>query len=312
MDDKTQKALTKNFPDSVVKDAPKGKFGKYVPHHIYTQRLVDVIPGGYDFTYEVIRGKDNGIIGAQCTLYIKSTEQTIQEVGDVDMNALNRNITESELLKLAVSDGIKRCCMRLGIGLELWTGETSEEEHYADNTTTVAKPVAQPKPKAEEPVKFLDEDPSDMLNRLRSALEHHEKNEQLRKLIKDKAWSDWKKNNKETDVSKWTEQDFDAFMDLFVEYQSSEGDDLISSLSAEFGTVIDKTDEHKVCPKCNKSDDIIDNRQKKAEAPDGSNIKKIPDFTCQVNNQYNTENNGCGWGGYIGGKGDKEVPSHWV
>ena len=77
---------------------------------------------------EIVRAKDNSIIGAKCKLYIKSTEQTIEEVGDVDMNALNRNITESELLKLAVSDGIKRCCMRLGIGLELWTGDTTEEE----------------------------------------------------------------------------------------------------------------------------------------------------------------------------------------
>jgi hypothetical protein len=55
----------------------------------------------------------------------------MEEVGDVDMNALNRNITESEILKLAVSDGLKRCCMRFGIGLELWTGGVTEEEHYA-------------------------------------------------------------------------------------------------------------------------------------------------------------------------------------
>src|SRR5210317_621000 len=104
MNKETIKKLTKDFPKDVVKPAPKGKFGSYVPHHIYTQRLVDVIPGGYDFTYDVVRGKDNAIIGAKCTLYIKATEQTIQEVGDVDMNAVNRNITESELLKLAVSD----------------------------------------------------------------------------------------------------------------------------------------------------------------------------------------------------------------
>jgi len=120
MDDKTLKALIKNFPKEVVKDAPKGKFGKYVPHHIVTQRLVDVIPGGYDFTYEEVRGKDNAIVGAKCKLYIKELDQTIEEVGDVDVHALERN-TESEVLKLAVSDGIKRCCMRIGLGLGLWT-----------------------------------------------------------------------------------------------------------------------------------------------------------------------------------------------
>ena len=42
MNKETQKKLIKDFPKSVVKPAPKGKFGDYVPHHIYTQRLVDV------------------------------------------------------------------------------------------------------------------------------------------------------------------------------------------------------------------------------------------------------------------------------
>ena len=102
MDKETYKKLTKDFPKSVVKKAPQGKFGDYVPHHIYTQRLVDVIGGGYDFTFEETRDKDGAIIGAKCRLYIKSSDQTIEEVGDVDMNAVKRNITESEILKLAV------------------------------------------------------------------------------------------------------------------------------------------------------------------------------------------------------------------
>jgi len=65
VDKETQKKLIKNFPKEVVMKAPKGKYGDYVPHHIYTQRLVDVIPGGYDYTYEVVRGADNSIIGAK-------------------------------------------------------------------------------------------------------------------------------------------------------------------------------------------------------------------------------------------------------
>lgn len=222
MDDKTLKALIKNFPKEVVKDAPKGKFGKYVPHHIVTQRLVDVIPGGYDFTYEEVRGKDNAIVGAKCKLYIKDLDQTIEEVGDVDIHALERN-TESEVLKLAVSDGIKRCCMRIGLGLELWTGGITEEEFYAQGETTKEKPKAKPKPtpkpKTEE--KFLDEDPGDMLNRLRSALEFHEENPAVRRLVKDMAWKDWKKSGNKTDIAEWNEKDFNLFMDLFVQYQES-------------------------------------------------------------------------------------------
>jgi hypothetical protein len=130
LDKETLKKLTKDFPKSVVKKAPQGKFGDYVPHHIYTQRLVDVIPGKYNFKYEPLRDKDGALVGAKCILEIDGLG-TMEEVGDVDSNALKRNITESEVLKLAVSDGIKRCCMRFGIGLELWTGGVTEEEHYA-------------------------------------------------------------------------------------------------------------------------------------------------------------------------------------
>ena len=138
MDKETHKKLTANFPKSVVKKAPQGKFGDYVPHHIYTKRLVDVVGGKYNFTYDIIRDKDNAVVGAKCTLEIDDLG-TVQEVGDVDRHALARNLTESEILKLAVSDGIKRCCMRFGIGLELWTGDTTEEEHYAGSTEETPK-----------------------------------------------------------------------------------------------------------------------------------------------------------------------------
>tara|TARA_Y100001935_G_scaffold234724_1_gene218170 strand:+ start:1084 stop:2052 length:969 start_codon:yes stop_codon:yes gene_type:complete len=133
MDKETHKKLIKDFPKNVVQPAPKGKFGSYVPHHLYTQRLVDVVGGKYNFfVKEVIRDKDNAVVGAVCVLEIEGLGR-MEEVGDVDLTQINRKqgITESEILKLAVSDGLKRCCMRFGIGLELWTGGVSEEEHYA-------------------------------------------------------------------------------------------------------------------------------------------------------------------------------------
>jgi len=133
MDKDTYKKLIKDFPKSVVKPAPKGKFGSYVPHHLYTQRLVDVVGGKYNFfVKEIIRDKDNAVVGAVCVLEIEGLGK-MEEVGDVDLTQINRKqgITESEILKLAVSDGLKRCCMRFGIGLELWTGGVTEEEHYA-------------------------------------------------------------------------------------------------------------------------------------------------------------------------------------
>ena len=64
MDKETHKKLTANFPKSVVKKAPQGKYGDYVPHHIYTKRLVDVVGGKYNFTYDIIRDKDNAVVGA--------------------------------------------------------------------------------------------------------------------------------------------------------------------------------------------------------------------------------------------------------
>ena len=154
MDKETHKKLTANFPKSVVKKAPQGKYGDYVPHHIYTKRLVDVVGGKYNFTYDIIRDKDNAVVGAKCTLEIDDLG-TVQEVGDVDRHALARNLTESEILKLAVSDGIKRCCMRFGIGLELWTRDTTEEEHYAG----VVQPVAEP-PKKKEVAQEITKSPS--------------------------------------------------------------------------------------------------------------------------------------------------------
>ena len=274
MDKQTQQKLTKNFPKDVVKPAPKGKFGSYVPHHIYTQRLVDVIPGGYDFTYEIVRAKDNSIIGAKCKLYIKSTEQTIEEVGDVDMNALNRNITESELLKLAVSDGIKRCCMRLGLGLELWTGDTTEEEHYAGGEDKPKQKVAPPKPvvKQEEEV-----EESEMKRRIKTAIEFHEPDEKLRETFKTTAW----KSVKNKDVDSWTQEEYDTFLDAFVEAQENFSDE--DKKNAAVVDEIFKTElieEKMIYPDCaTKNCDIEDNREKKAKDPD--KFGKIPDFACQ-------------------------------
>ena len=139
MNKEIRKKLTKNFSKEVVQPPPPGKFGQYVPHHIYTQRLVDVLPGGYDFTFDAERDKDGAIVGAKCRLYLKDADQTIEEVGDVNATTLSSKKTESEILKLAVSDGLKRCCMRIGLGLELWTGDMSEEEFYS--TDKVKEPI---------------------------------------------------------------------------------------------------------------------------------------------------------------------------
>ncbi len=215
MDKETHKKLTANFPKSVVKKAPQGKYGDYVPHHIYTKRLVDVVGGKYNFTYDIIRDKDNAVVGAKCTLEIDDLG-TVQEVGDVDRHALARNLTESEILKLAVSDGIKRCCMRFGIGLELWTGDTTEEEHYAG----VVQPVAEP-PKKKPVVQEITKSPSSltesMLKELVFAMCNHDKDfakkcyqTQMTRFKMDKSISD--------NVGDWSEENVDKFIELVEDY----------------------------------------------------------------------------------------------
>jgi len=215
MDKETHKKLTANFPKSVVKKAPQGKYGDYVPHHIYTKRLVDVVGGKYNFTYDIIRDKDNAVVGAKCTLEIADLG-IVQEVGDVDRHALARNLTESEILKLAVSDGIKRCCMRFGIGLELWTGDTTEEEHYAG---VVEQVVEQPKkkPVAQESTKSPSSLTEPQLKEMVFSMCNEDKDfakkcyqTQMTRFKMDKSISD--------NVGDWSNDNVDKFLKLVEDY----------------------------------------------------------------------------------------------
>ena len=137
------KKLLKPFPKEYVKDAPKGKFGKYVSHSRYVERLRDSgIP--YSWNCEPIYGTHNGekrIVGAKGT--IKLGTDSYDGIGDVDTFKLdNKNINDGSLLKDAESDAFKRACMRFGLGVELWSGDVTEEEFVTDTpqgNTTVTK-----------------------------------------------------------------------------------------------------------------------------------------------------------------------------
>ena len=218
MDKETHKKLTANFPKSVVKKAPQGKFGDYVPHHIYTKRLVDVVGGKYNFTYDIIRDKDNAVVGAKCTLDIDGLG-TVQEVGDVDRHALARNLTESEILKLAVSDGIKRCCMRFGIGLELWTGDTTEEEHYASST------VEEPKKKVTQETGTSPSKPRITENSLKDMVfvSCKEDKEFAKRCYNDCFNRTIIKVNKQS-LEQWDDNDIVVFLDLVDEYITKHAD----------------------------------------------------------------------------------------
>ena len=291
MNKETIKKLTKNFPKDVVKQAPKGKFGSYVPHHIYTQRLVDVVGGQYNFLIkEVIRDKDNAVVGAICRLEIEGLG-VVEEIGDVDTHAISRNITESEVLKLAVSDGIKRCCMRFGIGLELWTGGVTEEEHYAgveEDVVSVAKTTV------ESAEKFAEDIGAEVkvADNLNIFIETFNDSADKKANAKKTAYQQTVEQGAETDVEKWTDDQqemFYAFFEVAINQKDIVDTLEDAGISAEVKEVVVKEDNDKItCDNCKSSEYVEDNSEKKASDP--AKYGKIPTLVCS---NYGS-NEGCG------------------
>jgi len=122
--------LLSPFPKELVKKAPAGKFGDYVPHANYVERLRD---SGvkYSWTCEPVYGLHDGekrIVGAKGTITIEDMG-SYDGFGDVDTFKLsNAKFNDGSNLKDAESDAFKRACMRFGLGVELWTGSKQTEE----------------------------------------------------------------------------------------------------------------------------------------------------------------------------------------
>ena len=122
--------LLSPFPKELVKKAPAGKFGDYVPHANYVERLRD---SGvkYSWTCEPVYGLHDGekrIVGAKGTITIEDMG-SYDGFGDVDTFKLsNAKFNDGSNLKDAESDAFKRACMRFGLGVELWTGSKQSEE----------------------------------------------------------------------------------------------------------------------------------------------------------------------------------------
>ena len=138
MADKPIKLLSP-FPKKLVKKAPAGKFGDYVPHANYVERLRD---SGvkYSWSCEPVYGLhkgENRIVGAKGTITIEDMG-SYDGFGDIDTFKLDSpKHNDGTNLKDAESDAFKRACMRFGLGVELWSGsDVSEEEHTALATTS--------------------------------------------------------------------------------------------------------------------------------------------------------------------------------
>lgn len=114
--------LSRQFPATLVKQKP-GKFAAaYVDHATVNARLLEVL-GPYSFEVkQMITNPDGVVTGCLATLTctVDGVEVRITEVGDVEHPG-NNNASSG---KAASSDALKRCAMRLGVGLHLWAGES--------------------------------------------------------------------------------------------------------------------------------------------------------------------------------------------
>jgi hypothetical protein len=137
-------AMATPFPRSLIKSPAPGKHGEYVKHSTVTERLLHEL-GGFSFeVVEVVRGyapeivtrgdnprtypaRDGAVVGVlgRLSVTVDGVDRTITEVGSEDNPAMGH---DGDNLKNATSDALKRCAMRLGVGLHLW----SQEFYYLD------------------------------------------------------------------------------------------------------------------------------------------------------------------------------------
>jgi len=117
--------LAKRLPEKWIQEKGTGFAAKYCSHGDIQQALLAKVGPTSQRVVKIIHAPEGNIIQGvilEMRFYIDLEPVVIEEIGEcerpTDNNALN--------LKNSVSDAIKRCCMRVGLGLELWA-----TEHYA-------------------------------------------------------------------------------------------------------------------------------------------------------------------------------------
>jgi hypothetical protein len=125
-DRKQLTALAKPLPKAYIgkKPGPGGRQLDIVEHYVSTQMLL-LYTGPYSF--EIVREIYDGEIVSGClarlTVTIDGKEVTIEEYGGLDRP--QQIASNGERGKHAASDALKRCAMRLGLGLHMWA-----QNHY--------------------------------------------------------------------------------------------------------------------------------------------------------------------------------------
>ena len=155
--------LAKPFHGKYVQKAPQGKYGDYVSHSTINERLLQAV-GPFSFELvQVVRGhaeeiktksktyaaRADAVVGvvARLTVTIDGRAVSIEEVGAEDSPAMKG---DGDNLKTSMSDALKRCAMRLGLGLHLWSGDLYFLDRALERDTGQG---AEPAPsRAEKPV----------------------------------------------------------------------------------------------------------------------------------------------------------------
>ena len=159
---------------------------------------------------------------------------------------------------------------------------------------------------------------SPVAEQLNHSLEVMIPDENQRDSLKKRAYNELVNMNvADKDITKWTADNMSTFLTRVEDYlkeDTSEPETTKDIVEEVFGEVTDKSE--KVCPECQNSGYIKDNRVAKEEAPDkvekngvmvDNKFKNFPDFNCQKNDQYNPDFNGCGKGWYT-----NNAPTEWL
>jgi len=116
-------SLAKRIPKSYIKQKPGGVAADYCSHSDVQQMLIAKlgVPPSQEVT-QIIRSSEGQAQGVVLRMVFNIDGQTvvIDEVGECERPGQNEGLN----VKNAVSDAVKRCAMRIGLGLELWCQET--------------------------------------------------------------------------------------------------------------------------------------------------------------------------------------------
>jgi hypothetical protein len=118
--------LARPFPPALVstRQGQGGSQQSYVAHDVVTQRLLHALgPFSQEVVGDPIRDAAGGYIVAvvlRLRVQVDGREVVVEEIGEVENPG--KCTHDGDRLKKAVSDGIKRAAMRLGLGLHMWSG----------------------------------------------------------------------------------------------------------------------------------------------------------------------------------------------